>query len=73
MDDRLLNRDEAAVLLRVPAKTLANWAYVGRGPAYFRAGRRAVYRESEVIAWLEEQRVSPGGRGHQIGSTGNPR
>jgi predicted site-specific integrase-resolvase len=62
MSDRLLNREEAAALLRVPPKTLASWAYVGRGPAYFRAGRRAVYRESEVWAWLEEQRITPEGR-----------
>ncbi|MEX1263550.1 MAG: helix-turn-helix domain-containing protein [Actinomycetota bacterium] len=60
MDDQLLDRQEAAALLRVPPKTLANWAYAGRGPEYFRVGRRTVYRESEIVAWLEEQRVTLG-------------
>ena len=62
MDDQLLDRQEAAALLRVPPKTLANWAYSGRGPEYFRVGRRTVYRQSEVFAWLESQRVIRGGR-----------
>jgi predicted DNA-binding transcriptional regulator AlpA len=60
--DRLLSRGEVATLLQVPAKTLASWAYLGRGPSYFRAGRKCMYRESEVIEWLEEQRVTPENR-----------
>jgi predicted DNA-binding transcriptional regulator AlpA len=68
MDDRLLSREEVAALLKVPSKTMASWAYLGRGPSYFRAGRKCMYRESEVIEWLEEQRVTPESRRamHQI-------
>ena len=57
--NHLLSREEAATLLRVPQKTLATWAHLGRGPAYYRVGKRVLYRESELLAWLDAQRVSP--------------
>jgi excisionase family DNA binding protein len=61
--DPLLSRAEAADLLGIPAKTLAEWAYQGRGPVYYRVGKRVAYRESELMAWLDTQRVEPeGGR-----------
>jgi excisionase family DNA binding protein len=63
MSEPLLSRQEVAHLLGVPTKTLAEWAYQGRGPAYYRIGKRVGYRESELRTWLEAQRVEPeGGR-----------
>jgi excisionase family DNA binding protein len=64
MTESLLSREEVAKLLGVPTKTLAAWAYQGRGPTYYRLGRRVAYRESELMAWLDTQRVNPqDGRG----------
>lgn len=56
MAERLLTRAELADLLSLPVKTLAEWAYRRTGPPYFRVGRHARYRESEVREWLETRR-----------------
>jgi excisionase family DNA binding protein len=55
--ERLLSRNEAAHLLGVPAKSLAAWAYTGRGPAYYRVGKHSRYRMADLEQWLAEQRV----------------
>lgn len=57
--DKLLERDRVAEMLCVPASTLANWASEGKGPAFFKVGRHARYREADVLAWLEGQRRTP--------------
>lgn len=64
---RLLSRREAAALLAVPERTLADWAYRGEGPPYYRLGRHARYDEAELLRWLAGQRVgsAPGGAGGQ--------
>ena len=56
-----LTRREAAEEIRCPVSTLARWAWLGIGPSYVRAGRRALYRRSDLEAWLEEHRVEPPG------------
>jgi hypothetical protein len=35
------------------------WRARGVGPAYYKVGRRCLYRWSEVSAWLESKRVDP--------------
>ena len=39
--------------------TRAHWRNQGRGPAYVRAGRRILYRGSDLNAWLESRTVRP--------------
>lgn len=58
MSDRLLTVAELAEYLGVARHTVYQWRYRGEGPPGFRLGGRGQvrYRESEVIAWLEEQR-----------------
>ena len=41
--------------LGVPPGTLANWRYLGRGPAFLRVGRHVRYRTADVTAWVEAQ------------------
>ena len=41
--------------LGVPPRTLANWRYLGRGPAFLRVGRHVRYRAADVTAWVESQ------------------
>lgn len=53
---RLLTMPEVAEQLRRPVATLRHWRWVGAGPASFRLGRRVVYREEDVTAWVEDQR-----------------
>lgn len=53
---RLLTLVEAAEQLRRPVNTLRHWRYVGAGPASFRMGRRVMYREEDLLSWVDAQR-----------------
>ncbi|PHO02205.1 MerR family transcriptional regulator [Rhodobacteraceae bacterium 4F10] len=43
---------------------LAQWRHKGAGPAYYKLGRKVVYRGSDLNVWVEARRVDPGKRGH---------
>ena len=48
-----LTEPEAAEVIRVSARTLRRWRVQGTGPPVAGyAGRRALYRRSELLAWL---------------------
>lgn len=49
----LLTYSEVAELLRVPVSTVRLWRHRGTGPEGFRAGRRVLFREDAVRAWIE--------------------
>ena len=51
--DKLLRLPEGAEMTGVPANTLRYWRHVGKGPRSGRLGRRVVYREADVRAWLD--------------------
>ena len=51
--DQLLTPPDVSTYLGVPLGTLANWRYLGRGPAYLRVGRHVRYRRSDVAAWTD--------------------
>jgi len=53
---------DAAALIGVSTASLRSWRSQGRGPAYIRAGRRIVYRVSDLEAFLGANRVEPGSR-----------
>lgn len=36
---------------------LAQWRYKGIGPAYYKLGRKIVYRGSDLNAWANQRRV----------------
>jgi excisionase family DNA binding protein len=57
--DTLLTPDELAEVLGVPAETLKQWRYFGRGPAFVRVGRHVRYRRVDVNDWVTAQRVDP--------------
>jgi Helix-turn-helix domain len=55
-----LTAPEAALLMRISVKTLANWRSSGSGgPPYHKLGSRCVYRRDDVEAWLAARRVQP--------------
>lgn len=58
-EDHWLTRPEVGERLKVSPKTLAMWAWQGKGPRYSIFGKFARYRLSDVIAW--EQRQFSGG------------
>jgi predicted DNA-binding transcriptional regulator AlpA len=55
--DKLLRLPEVAELIGVPENTLRFWRHRGTGPKSARLGRRVVYRECDVLAWIDQQFV----------------
>lgn len=53
--DRLLSIEEAAELTRMPVATLRYYRSKKIGPKSARLGRRVVYREADLLAWVDEQ------------------
>ncbi len=51
----LMTPIDVSLYLGVPLGTLANWRYLGRGPAFLRVGRHVRYRAADVTAWVEAQ------------------
>lgn len=52
--DRLLTTEQVAEVLPYAVGTLRWMRHVGRGPKSFSlpGGRKVVYRESDVLAWI---------------------
>ncbi|KAJ01449.1 helix-turn-helix transcriptional regulator [Sulfitobacter mediterraneus] len=44
---------------------LAQWRHKGMGPAFYKLGRKIIYRGSDLNAWAEAQRVEPS-KGGQV-------
>ena len=44
---------------------LAQWRHKGMGPAFYRLGRKIIYRGADLNAWVDANRVDPSkvGRG----------
>lgn len=58
MTEPLLTPRDVSELLGFAAGTIVDWAEAGKLP-HFRVGGRLRFRESEVLAWLEEPRRGP--------------
>lgn len=52
---RLMTGAEVSAMLRTPLETLRYWRGLGRGPKSIKLGRRVLYDEADVIAWLDGQ------------------
>lgn len=58
MPTRLLTLPQTAELLQTPEATLRFWRHQGDvGPASAKIGRRVMYREADVLAWIDAQFV----------------
>lgn len=53
LDDILLTRDEAAILLQVSNRTLGRWARLRKGPPRVKVGRTIFYRRRAIHDWLK--------------------
>lgn len=51
----LLTIKDVAARYPIPEATLRYWRHKGDGPPSARIGRRVVYREADVEAWIEAQ------------------
>jgi predicted DNA-binding transcriptional regulator AlpA len=55
-DDRLLEPEDVAAMLRVPKSTLYAWRYRGEGPPSLRIGKHLRYKRQAILEWIDEQR-----------------
>ncbi len=55
MHNKLLTTTEVAEMTRLPEATIRWFRHAGKGPRSARLGRRVVYRESDVLQWIEDQ------------------
>jgi hypothetical protein len=55
----LVDDDEAAKRLLQKPGTLASWRATGRGPPFYKVGRRVFYHPHDLRGWLTEQRQVP--------------
>lgn len=53
--DKLLRIPEVAAMTGIPEATLRHWRATHQGPPNTRLGRRVVYREADVLAWIDAQ------------------
>ena len=60
--DKLLTTEELAEMMRTSVRTVAYWNHIGSGPQSVKAGRRRLYRLTDVEAWLDEQAAKEAGR-----------
>lgn len=59
--DRYLTTDDVAEIARTSPATVRYWRHCGTGPLAGKVGRRVLYRESDVTAWLDQRFDSPRG------------
>ncbi len=56
---QLMTEREAGPYIGKPPKTLAQWRYLGKGPAYHKVGGSIRYLQADLDAFLAEHRVDP--------------
>lgn len=54
-EEHLLTTAEVAEICRTAPSTVRYWRYQGLGPPGFKAGKRVLYRQSDVTAWVIAQ------------------
>ncbi|MEJ7649408.1 MAG: helix-turn-helix domain-containing protein [Nakamurella sp.] len=55
MEDSILVPAEVAEMTRLPLGTLRYMRHCGTGPRSFKLGRRVLYRQGDVEAWIASQ------------------
>jgi hypothetical protein len=45
---------------------LAQWRHKGMGPAFYKLGRKIIYRGVDLNAWAEAHRVEPSNGGSEV-------
>ena len=55
MTRTLIDGEAVSAWIGIPAGTLAQWRYLGKGPEFIKAGRHVRYRPEAVEAWLKAQ------------------
>jgi prophage regulatory protein len=61
VDREIVGALDLEKLTGTKASTWRYWASIGTGPTSFKLGRRRVWRQSAVLAWLAEQELATTG------------
>lgn len=56
--DDMLTPTQVARYLQVSIRTLEAWRNQKRGPPYYHIGRSVRYSLTEVLAWMEQRKLS---------------
>jgi len=59
-DNRIYVLGDPELALLGDREKLAQWRHKGVGPAYYKLGRKIVYRGEDLNAWAEAHRTDPG-------------
>lgn len=51
---KLMTMAEVSGMIRIPVNTLRYWRYIGQGPKSGKFGSRVMYREQDVIDWINQ-------------------
>jgi len=65
-DDVMLDVKAAERLIGLRKATLAKMRCMGGGPVFVKAGRRVLYRRSDLITWLNARRVRNTAEAHAV-------
>ena len=57
-DEELLSLSEVSEVLKTPVNTLRWWRQLGKGPLFFKIGRRLVTTVGDVRQFMREQRLA---------------
>ncbi len=55
--ENFLTQAEAAKMLRISPRSLERYRIAGNGPTYMKAGQRVLYRNADILAWLDSRKV----------------
>ena len=58
MTDEFLTQKQLAELLHQSLRTIERWRTDGEGPVFTKAGRRVLYRQSDIDEWLNQRRFA---------------
>jgi excisionase family DNA binding protein len=51
-DNTYMTTAEVAELMRTSPETVRYWRHVGKGPGSFKAGRKVLYKRTDVEVWI---------------------
>ena len=57
-----MTTQEGGDLARTPVETVRYWRHIGKGPKSFKLGRRVLYAEADVLAWIASQQEEAAAR-----------
>jgi hypothetical protein len=52
----LLDQRATAAYLSISERTLERWRVSGVGPSFCKLGRRVLYREADLVEWINSRR-----------------